>query len=138
MINTRQYIVIDDDGINNVISRYMIRQALGEQTDVITFTSGREAVDFIRKSYSESSRFKQILLLDINMPDLNGWQTLDIIERLDSKVKKRLLICMLSSSIDPADRKRAIDHPLVSDFIEKPLTSERVLSISVELEKSKD
>ncbi|MBC8052354.1 MAG: response regulator [Sphingobacteriaceae bacterium] len=136
MNSTLQYIIIDDDETNNMISKYMLRQALGKETDVVAFTSAREGIDFIASSYSELVRFRQILFLDINMPEINGWQTLELINELEPAIKNRLITFMLSSSIDPKDRKRASDHPLVYQFIEKPLTPEKLLSFGANLEKN--
>ena len=63
------------------------------------------------------------------MPITDGWEALRIIEKLDENIKKQLSVFMLSSSIDPNDKKRAMEHPLVLDFIEKPLTVAKIESI---------
>ncbi len=63
-----------------------------------------------------------ILFLDLNMPEINGWAFLEQIQ--DSGVKFPIYI--LSSSIDIADIKKASKYNLVSDFISKPLTKDHL------------
>ena len=117
-------IVIDDYESNNLLCRIIIRQTLGKNQEVATFTSVTDALSFIKNSYDHTeSPLKTILFLDINMPDLSGWETLEILNTLDESIRRQLIVYILSSSIDPKDKARAKTQSMVKDFIEKPLTA---------------
>jgi len=96
--------------------------------DILAFTSSFKAFEYI-SAYNESTNSMNILLLDINMPIWSGWDFTDHFEKLDEKIKKRFKIYMLSSSIDNDDKLRALENKNVVDYIEKPLTEEKVFSL---------
>ncbi|MEO8087976.1 MAG: hypothetical protein ABI763_14220 [Bacteroidota bacterium] len=60
-----------------------------------------------------------ILFLDINMP---GWDFLDNFDNLTEKIKNKIIIYMLSSSIDPSDKQKALENKNVVRYLEKPLS----------------
>jgi CheY-like chemotaxis protein len=112
--------IIDDDSINNLFSKIVIKEAVGEGVDIRTFTHPRKAVEMIETEYAENP-VKTILFLDINMPVFNGWEVLEQLENSDVNIKKYITIYMLSSSVDPIDMKRSQNSPLVKGLVEKPL-----------------
>jgi CheY-like chemotaxis protein len=71
-----------------------------------------------------------IILLDLNMPIMSGWEFLERFEELDEIIKKQVKIYILSSSVDPRDKERAGKNKDVEDYIVKPLTKEIVLEIT--------
>lgn len=122
------FIVIDDDLINNILCRKVIHSA-SPGSDIFIFTNPFEGLRHINSNYIHSNSNNAILLLDINMPDLSGWDVLEEIKPFHSMIKKCFKIFMLSSSIDPIDIERANINPLVSGYIEKPLTSPKLKDI---------
>lgn len=116
------FLLIDDDPINNMISKRIIHKTLGNPL-VIEFTKPEEGLDYIRNIKIDPNHGYFILLLDINMPVLNGWEVLDEFEKCDTDIKNLFTIYILSSSVDPRDSQLASDHFRVTDFIEKPLNS---------------
>jgi CheY-like chemotaxis protein len=63
------------------------------------------------------------------MPIWSGWDFVEHFDKLDENIKNRFKIYMLSSSIDNNDKQRAMDNKNVVDYIEKPLTKEKVFSL---------
>lgn len=125
-----KFLIIDDDCIATLLYTLILQQALGEKIHVHSFNLPDEGINYIKKeSNNIDTKSKTILFLDINMPLLMGWDVLDLIDKMDDSTKKQLVVFMLTSSIDPKDKKRALDHPLVTDFIEKPLTVEKIESV---------
>lgn len=138
MKNSDQIIIIDDDEQSNVICKYIVRHALGKEADVATFTRASTGIEHIKADHlTTDTASKKVIFLDINMPQISGWEALDILNELDEPVKKQLNVYMFSSSIDPKDKKRALEHPLVQDFIEKPLSVEKVLEIVKSMEDNR-
>ncbi len=115
------FVIIDDDPINNLICSKFIKKVCPRST-VKTFTLPLDGVKFVLSYDSVDNIAKTILLLDINMPATSGWDVLDAFASSIGFRQQQYAIYMLSSSIAIEDRNRAKTHPLVSGFIEKPLT----------------
>ena len=122
------FIVVDDDSINNFLSREIIDMVF-PKADVQVFSDPDHALVYIQSTYKDPNAPNAVLFLDINMPTLSGWQFLDQFERFDKRVREHIDIYMLSSSIDPRDKDRAANNENVLDFIEKPLTTELLESL---------
>ena len=127
MENKINFIVIDDDPINNTLCRLIIKK-VAPQADIQTFNIPEEGFAYISEHYLTNDN-PTVLFLDINMPTWSGWDFLEHYEKLDNQIKKQIQIHMLSSSVDPNDKKRAADNKNVEGFIEKPLTKEALLKI---------
>lgn len=117
----KQFVVVDDDPQNNSLTKIAIRRALGD-IPVTDFIDPDEGLEYIGKDFDlDVANEKVILLLDINMPTMSGWEFLEACEKFSDNIKKQFHIYMLSSSVDPSDIDRATSNPLVINFIEKPL-----------------
>ncbi len=127
--NTR-FIIVDDDPINNFITKKVITN-ISPHAEVITFTKPEEGLDYVLSTFTKPNDGKAILLLDINMPTMTGWQFLERLAHEDALVGERLLIFILSSSIDSSDKEKAKVNPQIRDYIMKPLTAEGVLSFDL-------
>ena len=112
-------ILIDDDPINNLINKRLISK-LGISPEVIEFAEAEKALEHIQASIG----IKSLVLLDINMPVMNGWDFLCCYAQLGDRTTESII--MLSSSIDHQDRQRSRGFSFVQDFIEKPLTREKL------------
>lgn len=115
------FVIIDDDPINNLICSKFIKKVCPNSV-ITTFTLPLEGVKYVLEPSSTRNPNKTILLLDINMPSTSGWDVLDLFTSNSDFRSTQYAIYMLSSSIANEDRNRANTHPLVSGFIEKPLT----------------
>lgn len=124
----RYFIVIDDDYVNNIICEKIINNVFPE-ADVQTFTDPETALVYIKAMYSGAADRKAILFLDINMPTLTGWEFLEAFERFDTRLKERLKIYMLSSSVDQRDKDRAAKNKNICGYFEKPLTIESLIKM---------
>lgn len=122
-------VIIDDDSTNNLICNHIIKKA---QPDLKTesFTDPEVAVTHLTENVTNGN---VIVLLDINMPNLSGWEVLDQLIESDTFNIDRHAIYMLSSSVASEDKQRAKAHPLVRAFIEKPLNIEKLERIMNEM-----
>lgn len=130
MKSVDKYLIIDDDATSTMLSSAMLKVALGNNTDVQCFNLPDKGVLYLTELCSSDTSSQIILFLDINMPVLSGWDVLDTIQEMDGRLRENLYIWMMSSSINAMDKVRALDHPLVVGFIEKPLTVEKVKSLA--------
>jgi len=129
------FIIIDDDPINNMICDKIIGHAIPGAT-VQTFTDPEKGLAYIYSACSESITKKAILFLDINMLPLTGWDILDRISDCSDSIKKGLKIFILSSSVDLNDKEKAADHPLVSGYLIKPISQEKLKEIALDYAQS--
>lgn len=113
------YVVEDDP-----ISSYVIKLALQQHAafkDCIELKNGQVAVDHIVEN---GNNLPELILLDINMPVMDGWDFLAHFSNL--AVSKNIPVVMLTSSINPDDIEKAKSHHLVKGFLSKPLNKEKL------------
>lgn len=119
------FIVVDDDTTSNMICSMIIELAIPGAT-VVAFTLPEEGLAHILANYSSNTSRNAIVLLDINMPGLDGWDFLEKFSGFPEEIKRRVSIFMLSSSVTPQDKERAGNNSLVSGFIAKALSVAKV------------
>lgn len=124
------FILIDDDDINNLISRVTI-QSTWHGIDILTFESPVAALDFLQGDLIAAQEMlpELIILLNIHMPVMNGWEFLERFEVFADKIKARTMLYLLTSSIDIRDEERSRENKFVIEFLSKPLTAEMVLTL---------
>ncbi len=121
-----EFIIIDDDEINNLLCRMIIEKTYNKAR-IIDFTDPREGFDYIVNTYSKTnSDTNAILFLDINMPVLDAWDFLELYENIDENIKNRVKIHILSSSVNKHDMVRAQSNKNVEYYLIKPLTQESI------------
>ncbi|MDB5256125.1 MAG: response regulator [Chitinophagaceae bacterium] len=117
-------LLIDDDEVTNFLNRRVIEYSkIAEHVEVKL--NGQEALDFLTdKQTTDNSLLPCLILLDINMPVMDGWEFMQEYTKEALDQKKNMNIVMLSTSTNPDDIKRAASLPFVKAFKSKPLTSE--------------
>lgn len=113
MQNT-QIILVDDDPIILKLQVRVLTNALGVSPK--HFLTGTDVLDYLKSVYDEKSRF--LILLDINMPGLSGWDVLNEIQKLP--FHRDIKVALVTSSVDAYDKSKAAKYDSVVDFIEKP------------------
>ncbi len=93
----------------------------------MVFNNGKDALDSLSPLVVSGENVPDVILLDLNMPIMDGWQFLD--EFIKIKTNKKILIYIVSSSIDPADTEKAKKYESVSNFIVKPITVDNLKNI---------
>ncbi|MBK0380479.1 response regulator [Mucilaginibacter segetis] len=125
--------VVDDDEIYTFTVRRIIdRSAIAEKT--IFFHNGQAALDFLIENLEKHNELPDLILLDLNMPVLDGWQFLDEFALLKPRLNKKITVYIVSSSIDEDDYNRAKAIEIVTDFIVKPLTVDHLKDILFQLQ----
>jgi len=114
--------IIDDDSVYKFVIRTLIR-ATSPAILTLELKDGQEAIEFFHQNMDELSQLPDIILLDINMPRLNGWQFLDQL-RNSGIAFYRPSIYMVSSSTDEIDIATANSYQEVIRFISKPIRKE--------------
>src|ERR1700761_1669351 len=119
-------LLVDDDEINNFISIKLIKKAI-ENTSISACLNGRFAIEeLIEIQKEDPNKLPDYILLDINMPIMNGWEFLDEYKRLNIDPSGKSKIYIISSSVFSNDINKAKSYPLVKNFISKPLSVEKI------------
>jgi CheY-like chemotaxis protein len=122
-------LLVDDDEINNFISIKLIKKAL-LNTEIIACLNGKYAIDqLVEIQKKDPLKLPDYILLDINMPIMNGWEFLDEYKRLNIDPSGKTKIFIISSSVFSNDINKARSYPLVKDFISKPLNVEKIVEL---------
>lgn len=115
--------IIDDEQVSFFITQRML--SLNKLSgDVHNFLSAEEALSFLNKSKGED--FPDVILLDLNMPAMDGWEFLDAISPKWASLMNKVKIYILTSSFDYLDKLRAKEHPMISGLLHKPISSESI------------
>ncbi|PLK43870.1 response regulator [Emticicia sp. TH156] len=115
--------IIDDDKILTYVLKRMLA-SINVFENIEIFQNGKEAFNQLTKVLTERELLPDIILLDLNMPVMDGWQFLDEFERLD--LDKKITLYIVSSSIDTQDHEKAANYTVVSDFLVKPIGKKQI------------
>lgn len=119
-------LVIDDDDINIFIIKKIVEKT-GYQAQMVAKTNGQLAIDYLKELIDSQQVFPDLILIDINMPILNGWEFLEAYDKLG--LQKDVDMYMLSSSVYENDIEKAKTYKTVKGFISKPLSIERLIEL---------
>lgn len=126
MLQKRIYI-IDDDPIYKLITKKLIEKTkLYSETK--EFANGNEALRYFESEID----FPDIILLDLEMPEMDGWDFLDEFKQLKKDTDKRTTIYIASSSIAIEDKMKAKKYNCIKDFLSKPISLEKLKAIATE------
>ena len=122
--------LIDDDEIYIFTTKKLINK-IDFCEEVAVFQNGKEAIEAIKFTLRNKNELPDVILLDLNMPIMDGWQFLD--EFIRMKSEKQIKIYIVSSSVDPSDIERANTYNMVSNYIIKPISREKLHEITEEV-----
>ncbi len=125
-------LLIDDEESNNFLNKMIIEQ-VGIDAHIQETYNGLEALEFLTCTgkFSSKKEFPQpgIILLDINMPLMNGWEFLEEYKKLPAEQKGKIIMAMLTLSLNQDDMARAEANKDLIKYISKPLSLEKLEAI---------
>lgn len=120
-VSGKSVLIVDDNVIDLMVASKNLEMS-GQFSHISTAKNGQEAIDILDDVTKEVPDY---ILLDINMPVMDGWEFLSLFEGFEL-MDKQPKVFMLSSSIDSADTDRARSNPFVKQFISKPFNAQKV------------
>ena len=120
--------VVDDDVIYQTIINKLIKKA-GVFSAHSSFINGKEALNTLNSTIGENDFLPDIILLDINMPVMDGWEFMEEIKMIKSKISKKIIIYIVSSSIAIEDKNKSKTFADIIGYIPKPISVDDLLSI---------
>jgi CheY-like chemotaxis protein len=112
-------VLIDDDPISTFVTEKLITKNIAEPFQIFKFD---RATDALNNIYEIQPNY---LFLDLNMPEMSGWEFLEVFTPMQSSPE----IYILSSSIDEKDMDKAMTYAMVKKYLSKPLIKKYVRSI---------
>lgn len=114
-------LLVDDDEGTNFLNERTIQQSQ-MVNNIVKALNGIQAIEFLKIKINSKHPQPEFILLDINMPAMNGWEFMEAYRQLEDNQKAKIIIVMLSTSLNPDDEKRAREITEINDFRNKPLT----------------
>lgn len=121
------FIIVDDNDIDILIASKMIELSGNYLLSTHSFNYAKYALDFMQNNNLQPTPV--IVLLDIQMPRMNGFQFMDEFEKLPEDIRKKYAIYFLTSSVNENDKIRATKYPSVAEYINKPFTQDTLLNL---------
>lgn len=112
------HVLMIDDNENDLLFTRIALQRCGVDYEIRGVERAQEALNLLA---TDPAHGIDLILLDINMPVMDGFGFLRAFEALPAEQRGHIVVVMLSSSSDPVDRARAAGHACVRGFLNKPL-----------------
>jgi CheY-like chemotaxis protein len=121
------FIIIDDSELDCFIAQRLLKHS-NKNLTVKAFQNAGQVLEIIRESSKEDDQ-ATIILLDLQMPLMNGFDFVEEFEKFPAEVQRNYKIAILSSTKNPTDVYKILAYKTVNSIIEKPLTKEKLLSL---------
>ncbi len=120
--------LIDDNGDDNFYHERIIRKN-NAAAKVVSIESGGEAIEYLKNKKDHEHTHPDLIFLDINMPGMNGWESIEEYKKLEEELKSEMVVVMLTTSDNPDDKVKAKSSGALAEFRIKPLTKEMLKEI---------
>lgn len=128
----KNWAIVDDDLIFHLVTQRLI-ESKDIHKKLFFFRNGKEAIDFVKSHQSDPKELPDIILLDIKMPVMDGWDFMDQYLSMENDLPKNIIIYIVSSSIDKMDTERAEQISAIKEYIVKPIDQKKLDDIIDEL-----
>ncbi|MGN7785253.1 response regulator [Niabella sp. 22666] len=130
MTTRKNVLVVDDDPVFKLIARKLFERS-GDFFEVTFAENGLEAIEFLRTTIDgKTTPLPDIILLDIEMPIMNGWGFMEEFVKLPAEDTRDISVYTVSSSIAQEDKNKTASYPQIKAYITKPLTVDIIRSIA--------
>jgi CheY-like chemotaxis protein len=131
MSTFKKVLLVDDDYINNFMNELLL-QDMQIADEIITLTNGQDALKYIKHTSEKGVANPELILLDINMPVMNGFEFLEELNKLHFPALDLTSVVMLSSSYNTKDVEAARQYN-VAAYYNKPLTEDKLQDLMKKL-----
>ena len=121
MNSFKSILIVEDDPIALFVQKNLIERARITQ-QIISKTTGQEGLNFIKEEISKGNKCPDLIILDLNMPVMDGIEFLDYIQNIDCQSEVKIIVVTNSYLRDDKIK----NHSGINYYIEKPLTREKL------------
>jgi CheY-like chemotaxis protein len=112
--------LVDDDEVINLVHAEVVKRIL-QDVQIEVFQSGTQLLQYLN---DQKNHPLDVIFLDIRMPEMDGFEVLENLEKSQFQLVLNSKLYVLSSTLDERDLNKAKSNPMVTDFIGKPLSFE--------------
>ena len=127
MIN--QVLCIEDDAITQMLCKTVIKKTSFARK-IVTASNGQSAIEYydnlMKGSREEKKAYPRVILLDLNMPVMGGWEFLDVFVDNYLPTFTETRVAIVSSVVDPEEIKMSSRYPIVKGVIPKPISTKAI------------
>lgn len=128
----KNWAIVDDDMIFHLTTK-MLLQKKDVHNKILFFKNGKEAIDYLFQYKDSKEDLPDIILLDLNMPVMDGWDFIEKYLPIRSDLPKEITIYIVTSSLDDNDIKRASEISAIKKYVIKPIDQYKLEEIIDEL-----
>ncbi len=129
--------LVDDDAIFRTCAKIILKEE-GLAGPIRDFQDAKNTLTYLAQAMNGHINAPEIILLDINMPQMNAWHFLDQYKTLPEEFRKDIRVFILTSSIDPRDMQRSLNFKEVKGYLPKPLTESEINLIKEQCSRQVD
>ncbi|MGZ9676019.1 response regulator [Flavobacterium sp. GNP001] len=129
MITKKSIWIVDDDPIYQIIANKIVQRS-DMFSEVTTFKNGREAMNIVYQVLENKNTIPDIILLDINMPVMDGWEFMEELTAIKPQIQKEFSVYIVSSSIAVEDKSKSKKYNDILGYISKPISVNDLLLIA--------
>ena len=122
-------LLVDDDEITNFLSTEVL-QFHFQNAEISVVMNGEEAMQHLFGQLKLNAPLPDVMLVDINMPYMDGWEFLEILEVSNKEEFSGIAIFMYTSSVYFEDINRGKNNSLLKNILTKPLDENSIKEIS--------
>ena len=115
-------VLLVDDDATNYIHKFIINE-INFAKHIKIVENGQEALNYLKSKNDRDYRRPNLIFLDVNMPQMDGWEFLEHYKRLDEELIDKMMVVMLTTSLNPDDKANAETIGYIDRYMTKPLNA---------------
>lgn len=120
--------IIDDDPIF-IYGTKRIMKEVNFSSEILVYNNGQDAIDGLTELNDQGENLPDVIFLDLNMPLMTGWEFLDDFVKIPLQDREKVILYIVSSSVDPRDLKRVQSYNIIHKYILKPVSPKDLESV---------
>ncbi|WP_169306829.1 response regulator [Pedobacter polaris] len=128
MVNKNRIMIVDDNPIDHMITKYVLKHNYAIE-DIMVMESAEEALKYLEKHRTQLDALPELIILDLDMPDLNGFDFLERFSSYSDELKNACKIVVLTASDVLLNLEKIKANINVIELINKPLQKDDLLTI---------